>query len=57
MLTYSQQSGIHSGGHREFSRTFNFDASVLSSLFDIYTEALDKNRARSVANSGHRSIK
>ena len=57
VLTYSQQSGIHSGGHRKFSMTFNFDASVLSSLFDIYTEALDKNRSRSVANSGHRNIK
>ena len=30
---------------------------MLSSLFDIYTEALDKNRSRSVANSGHRYIK
>ena len=56
-MTYSQQSGIHSGGHRKFSMTFNFDASVLSSLFDIYIEALDKNRSRSVANSGHRNIK
>ena len=57
MLTYLQESGIHSGGHRKFSMTFNFDAKVNSSLFDIYTEALDKNRSRSVANLGHRNIK
>ena len=57
VLTYSQQSSIHSGKHRKFSMTFNNDASVPSSLFDIYTEALDKNRSLYVANSGHRNTK
>ena len=35
VLTYSQQSGIHSGVHCKFSMMFNFDASVHSWLFDI----------------------
>ena len=57
VLTYPQQSGMRSGGHRKLSMRFDFDASVHSSLFDIHTEALDKNRFRSVASLGHRNIK
>ena len=36
VLKYFQQNCICSDGHRKFSTTFNFDASVHSSLFDIY---------------------
>ena len=56
-VTYSQEIGIHYGGHGKFSMTFDCDASVHSSLFDIYTEALGKNRSRSVANFGNRNMK
>ena len=44
---------MHSGGHWKLSMSFNFDASVRSSLVDTYVDALEKNWSRSVANSGH----